>query len=162
MRLGLEALQYGQQRNDALLQADWSQIDWLTLGRRPPECQLSAEAIAGALGGSQKAPQRTDEAGVLTLRRHSVFTEYFPAGHIPFLMDVLTHPQMLHLQKLCLGTEAVYFDHNQLLHSAAGVRWRRLAQSQDRCWSRLWTRPRCGRVPGPAQYQPHPVLSPGF
>ena len=88
-----KALQYGQRRNDALLQADWSQIDWLTLGRRPPKCQLSAEAIAGALGGSQKAPQKTDEAGVLTLRRHSVFTEYFPAGHVPFLMDVLTHPQ---------------------------------------------------------------------
>lgn len=115
-----EALQYGQQRNDALLQADWSLIDWRTLGCRPPECQLSAEAIASALGGSQKAPQRTDEAGVLTLRRHSVFTEYFPAGHVPFLMDVLTHPQMLHLQKLCLGTEAVYFDHNQLLTRPPG------------------------------------------
>ena len=35
-------------------------------------------------------------------------------------MDVLTHPQMLHLQKLCLGTEAVYFDHNQLLTRPPG------------------------------------------
>ncbi len=114
------ALQYGQQRNDALLQADWGQIDWPTLGRRPPQSRLRADEIDGALGGSQKVPQATDDAGVLTLRRHSVFSEYFPAGHVPFLMDVLTHPHMLHLQRLCLGTEAVYFDHNQLLTRPPG------------------------------------------
>ena len=114
------ALQCGQERNDALLQSDWSKIDWLSLGRPPPERQLDAGEIAGALGGSQKAPQTTDEAGVLTLRRHSVFAEYFPAGHLPFLMDVLTHPHMLHLQRLCLGTDAVYFDHNQLLTRPPG------------------------------------------
>ena len=145
-----EALQHGQQRNDALLQADWSQIDWPTLGRRPPECQLSAEAIDGALGGSQKAPQTTDEVGVLTLRRHSVFTEYFPAGHVPFLMDVLTHPQMLHLQKLCLGTEAVYFDHNQLLtrppgYAGGGWHSHKIGAGRD-----------CGPIRDVAEYQAQP------
>ena len=103
------ALQYGQQLNDTLLHADWSQIDWYGLGRTPPEETLDAEAIASALGGSQAVPQETDVAGVRTLRHHSVFAEYFPAGHIPFLMNVLTHPHMLDLQRIttsyCHGRE---------------------------------------------------------
>ena len=54
----------------------------------------------------------------MTLRHHSVFAEYFPAGHVPYLMNVLTHPQMLALQRLCLESEDIYFDHNQLLTRA--------------------------------------------
>ena len=65
-------------------------------------------------------PQGTDAAGVRTLRLHSVFAEYFPSGHLPFLADVLTHPDMLALQRLCLGSDAVYFDHNQLLSRPGG------------------------------------------
>lgn len=114
------AVQYGQQRNDALLQSDWTQIDWHGLGRESPSQALTPAEIAKALGNSQQIPQRDDEAGVITLRRHSVFAEYFPAGHVPYLMDVLTHPQMLALQRLCLDSDAVYFDHNQLLTRAAG------------------------------------------
>jgi|GEM_PF-548460 hypothetical protein len=116
----MEALQYGQQLNDRLLQADWSQIDWQGLGRTPPPQFLTADEIDKALGGSQAVPQKTDEAGVRTLRQHSLFAEYFPAGHIPFLMNVLTHPQMLQLQRMCLGCEAIYFDHNQLLSRPGG------------------------------------------
>ncbi len=146
----IRALQYGQQRNDALLQSDWSRIDWLALGRRPPARTLSADDIAGASGGSQKAPQKTDEAGVLTLRRHSVFTEYFPAGHVPFLMDVLTHPHMLQLQRLCLGTEAVYFDHNQLLtrppgYAGGGWHSHKIGAGRD-----------CGPINDLAEYQAQP------
>jgi hypothetical protein len=37
-------------------------------------------------------PQGTDVVGVRTMRHHSVFAEYFPASHIPFMMNVLTHP----------------------------------------------------------------------
>lgn len=114
------ALQYGQRLNDNLLQSDWSRIDWTGLGRRPPTKTLPPAAIANARGNSQAIPQSDDECGVLTLRRHSVFAEYFPAGHVPYLMNVLTHPQMLTLQRMCLASEAIYFDHNQLLTRAAG------------------------------------------
>ena len=116
----IAALQLGQQLNDNLLQADWSQIDWHGLGRQPPEESLDADAIRNAMGGSQAVPQSTDETGVRTLRIHSVFAEYFPAGHLPFMMNVLGHPQMLALQRMCLGDEAVYFDHNQLLSRPGG------------------------------------------
>ena len=115
-----EAVQFGQRINDALLRADWKEIDWLGLGRNPPDQSLSAEEIEGAIGGSQKAPQSTDEAGVLTLRINSVFAEYFPAGHVPYFMNVLTHPQMLALERMCLASEEVYFDHNQLLTRPPG------------------------------------------
>ena len=114
------AAQFGQQLNDRLLQADWKEIDWLGLGRQVPSQQLSKEDITKALNGSQKVPQQTDVAGVLTLREHSVFAEYFPAGHVAFLMDVLIHPHMLQLQRLCLGVEDIYFDHNQLLNRPGG------------------------------------------
>ena len=114
------ALQDGQQLNDALLQSDWQQIDWLGLGCEFPAQTLAPIAIERALGNSQAIPQRDNEAGILTLRRHSVLAEYFPAGHIPYLMGVLMHPQMLSLQQMCLDSDAVYFDHNQLLTRAAG------------------------------------------
>ena len=78
------------------------------------------EAIENAIEGSQQVTQVDDEAGVITLRVHSVFAEYFPAGHVPFLIDVLTHPQMLQLQRMCLGSDNIYFDHNQLLTRPGG------------------------------------------
>lgn len=115
-----EALKYGQQLNDKLLRLDWTQIDWHTLGRTLPVKSLTEDEINNALGGSQMVPQTDDEAGVKTLRQHSVLAEYFPAGHVPFLMNVLTHPQMLQLQRLCLGCDDIYFDHNQLLTRPAG------------------------------------------
>ena len=114
------ALKYGQELNDRLLKSDWSEIDWEVLGRTPPTKSLTVEEISNALGGSQKAPQSDDEAGVKTLRQHSVFAEYFPAGHVPYLMNVLTHPQMLQLQRMSLGSDNIYFDHNQLLTRPPG------------------------------------------
>ncbi|MDP6700019.1 MAG: hypothetical protein QGH25_10240, partial [Candidatus Latescibacteria bacterium] len=69
------ALQQGQRRNDALLESDWNDIDWPGLGRQPPAQQLSLDDIRRARGNSQKVPQKDDEAGVLTLRHHSVFAE---------------------------------------------------------------------------------------
>ena len=115
-----EALQRGQRRNDALFESDWNEIDWPGLGRQPPAQKVSPDDIARARGNSQKAPQEDDSAGVITLRHHSVFAEYFPSGHVPYLMNVLTHPQMLALQRLCLERADIYFDHNQLLTRAPG------------------------------------------
>ena len=134
------ALIRGQELNDTLLTSDWSAIDWHGLGRTPPEKSLTAEEIKGALGGSQKAPQATDEAGAQTLRQHSLFAEYFPAAHIPFLMNVLTHPHFLQLQRMCLGAQDVYFDHHQLLSRPAGYSgcfWHshRIGAGRDDCGS---------------------------
>ena len=114
------ALQYGQQLNDTLLTSDWTRIDWHGLGRPPPKKSLTADEIENALGGSQMLPQTDDDAGVRTLRQHSVLAEYFSAGHVPFLMNVLMHPQMLQLQRMCLGCDDIYFDHNQLLTRPGG------------------------------------------
>ncbi len=141
------ALKRGQVLNDMLLTADWKQIDWHGLGRTPPTKSLTSDEIENALGGSQMVPQSTDESGVKTLRQHSVLAEYFPAGHIPFLMNVLTHPQMLQLQRMCLGCENVYFDHNQLLTRPGGYsghRWHshRIGAGKD-----------CGIVAHPTEYQ---------
>ena len=120
------ALLQGQRYNDRLISGDWKAIDWAHLGRTSPTASIAAEDVNRARGGSQLMPQSDDEAGVLTLRQHSVFAEYFSAGHVDFIMNVMTHPQMLDLQRLCLGTQTVYFDHNQLLSRApgyAGGRW---------------------------------------
>ncbi len=114
------ALQRGQELNDRLLAADWGAVDWERLGRRPPTATVPVADISAALGSSQLVPQGGDEAGVKTLRQNSVFAEYFPAGHVPYLMNVLTHPQMLALQRLCLGCDTVYLDHIQLLTRAPG------------------------------------------
>jgi hypothetical protein len=120
------ALRRGQQLNDALLTADWNMIDWLDLGRTPPEKFLTSAEIEATLGGSQQTPRSTDDAGVQTLRQHSLFAEFFPAGHVPFLMNVLTHPQFLELQRMCLSSDDIYFDHHQLLSRPGGYsggRW---------------------------------------
>ena len=119
------ALKRCQELNDALLTADWRQIDWYSLGRPAPTQFLSSEEIENALEGSQMVPQSTDDMGVKTLRQHSVFAEYFPAGHVRYLMNVLTHPQMLQLQRMCLGCAEIYFDHNQLLTRSGGFRGHR-------------------------------------
>ena len=116
----VKAAKAGQHINDTLLQSDWRQIDWRALGRTPPDKSLTAIEIENAIEGSQQVPQVDDKAGVITLRVHSVFAEYFPAGHVPFLIDVLTHPQMLQLQRMCLGSDNIYFDHNQLLTRPGG------------------------------------------
>jgi hypothetical protein len=134
----VEAAQVGQQINDRLLRADWSQFDWQALGRLPPVKSLTTAEIENGIGGSQQVPQADDDAGVLTLRVHSVFAEYFPAGHVPFLMNVLTHPQMLQLQRQCLGSESIYFDHNQLLTRSGGYpgnSWHshRIGAGRDNC-----------------------------
>ena len=134
----IEAVKAGQKINDALLRADWNEVDWEGLGRTPPKKTLTEEEIGKAIGGSQQLPQSDDEAGVSTLRTHGVFAEYFPSGHIPFLMDVLTHPQMLDFQRKCLAADTIYFDHNQLLTRPGGYpgsRWHShtIGGSSDDC-----------------------------
>ena len=123
-----DALQQAQAFNDSVVQhaPSWPQaIDWKSLGAHgPPSRLLTASEIATAVGNSQKVPgasQQPTELGLATgvhfLRLHSVLSEYFPPGHHSHLMNWLTHPQMLTLQRQLLGTTVgqLYFGHSQLL-----------------------------------------------
>jgi hypothetical protein len=119
------AAREAQALNDRLIHAApaWATgIDWEALGRAdgPPERTLTADEIEAAVGTSQSIAQADDTAGVRTLRQNSVIAEYFPAGHVPELMRILLHPQMLALQRRLLGCEDVRFDHNQLLNRRPG------------------------------------------
>ena len=53
----IEAVKEGQKINDALLRADWNEIDWEGLGRTRPKKRLTEEEIEKAIGGNQQAPQ---------------------------------------------------------------------------------------------------------
>jgi hypothetical protein len=75
--------------------------------------------VAAQLGCTQ-SPPGDESCGTVSLKTHGIIPEYFAAGHVPFLMDVLTHPQMLGLQRALLGAEEVLLDHNSLLNRKGG------------------------------------------
>ena len=126
-----------QKLNDAFVRSDWgSWVDWASLsGAEPPlQSGLTSEQQQRALGNSQSiksAPvphglraktTHQDLAGELLLRRHSVTPEYFPPGHDKFLMEMLTHPDLLELHCMLCGcaAEELRFDHSQLFNRRAG------------------------------------------
>ena len=105
----VQALQRCQELNDRLVMADWSvELDWSTIGHlphqtsEPPAKVLTDVERKNALGSGQAIPQSTDEAGVRTLRQNGVLPEYCCFAHVEYLAFVLTHPQMLELQRLVL------------------------------------------------------------
>jgi hypothetical protein len=118
------ALQHGQDVRDAFLREDWRRtVDWAALGRpAPPKSRVGAEALAVALGCTQAPPGTEEACGTISLKTHGLIPEYFPAGHVPFLMDVLTHPQMLRLHRALLGSERICLDHSSLLNRKAGYK----------------------------------------
>jgi hypothetical protein len=115
------ALQRGQRTRDAMIREDWrASIDWAALFRAsPPTVRPTAEQIAASEGCMQEPPG-DESCGTTTLKNNGIFVDHFSAGHLPFLMDVLTHPQMLQLQRLLLGSEHVLVDHNSLLSRKGG------------------------------------------
>ena len=159
------ALQEGQRRRDAFIRQDWRRtIDWAQLGRPIPPERVSKEEVARATGSTQSPPGSEAANGTTSLKSHAIIPEYFPAGHVGFLMDVLTHPQMLRLHRTLLGSEHILLDHNSLLNRAPGyvggpfhshamtsMNWRALGEMDS------------GRVPagGPAEYdsQPNFIIS---
>ena len=42
-----------------------------------------------------QGPPGDESCGTISLKSQGIIPEYFASGHVPFLMDVLTHPQML-------------------------------------------------------------------
>ena len=114
------ALQAGQRTRDAFIRSDWrAAVDWESLYRAPPTAQPSAAQIA-ASSGCMQSPPGDESCGTITLKNHGLFVDHFSAGHLPFLMDVLTHPQMLQLQRTLLGCSHVLLDHNSLLSRKGG------------------------------------------
>jgi hypothetical protein len=119
-----DALERCQLLNDRLVAAamdEWAALDWEALGRdAAPTESLAEQEIATALGGAQMLPQSDDGRGVRTLRRHGVLPEYCMFAHVPYLAFVLTHPQMLQLQKRLLRTDQLYFCTSQLNNKSPG------------------------------------------
>jgi hypothetical protein len=115
------ALQRGQAMRDAMIRENWlTSIDWQALFRAsPPTERPTAEQILAAEGSTQEPPG-DESCGTTTLKNHGIFIDHFSAGHLPFLMDVLTHQQMLQLQRALLGCEHVLLDHNSLLNRKGG------------------------------------------
>lgn len=115
------ALERGQQTRDVMIREDWRRtIDWKALFRAsPPRERPTADQIAEAAGCTQEPPG-DESCGTTTLKNNGIFIDHFSAGHLPFLMDVLTHPQMLQLQRALLGCEHVLLDHNSLLNRKGG------------------------------------------
>ena len=115
------ALQHGQEARDAMIRENWiKSIDWKALFRAsPPTARPTAEQILAAEGCTQEPPG-DESCGTTTLKNHGIFIDHFSAGHLPFLMDVLTHQQMLQLQRALLGCEHVLLDHNSLLNRKGG------------------------------------------
>jgi hypothetical protein len=138
-RRWVAALQEVQRLNDNLLRADWAALDWSILrpgGRRPVEALPAADRLA-CIGSAGCIPNRSDIAGVSTLRRHAVLPEYFPAGHVPFVMQITTHPDMLALQRLCLGSSEIFFGQSQLSNVKPGTH--HLRDPSNSGWHSHWT-----------------------
>lgn len=118
------AMAEAQALQDAFVSSDWRWINWAGLGAAapPPQIGLTPDQQASALGNSQAVSSGTpgSETGVPLLRRMSVVPEYFPPGHQPFLMEAMTHPEMLSLHSRLLGGDSVRFDHSQLFTRPAG------------------------------------------
>ena len=117
------ALSHAQQLNDAFVRGapDWPRtVNWQELGRGVPERTLTAEEIAAAMANCQAVAQSDDSVGVITLKRHGVLPEYFPAADVGYLMEVLTHPDMRGLHERLLGGSSVFVDHHSMLNRPAG------------------------------------------
>ena len=129
-----------QRLTDDFLRAEaehgaWSEgIDWGAFGRRPPTQRLDRGSLEAAMGQSQMVPHADGSwprgtsdgqaTGARDLRQHSLLAEYFPAGHVDYLMELLFHPQMVALQRRLLRLDAeeeeLYFCHSQLLTRGEG------------------------------------------
>ena len=121
------ALEETQRLNDNMVKAEWSSsVDWEGLRVFPPIEEFTSEEKAMALGSAQRLRPMSDANNGWAMRLHGTLPEYFPSGHVGYLMFVLFHPQLLELHRLCLQREAVYFgtsQSNSKVAGDAGVRW---------------------------------------
>ena len=126
-----------QLQDEHWLDADWEGLPeeaWASRGFRRPTKFLDAERKAAVRGGSQlggapaaerlvPAPSPAHKRAVQNGARLPVLDGYppeaFPAGYDPDMMGVLTHPQMLRVNEMLLGSRPL-FDHHTMLSRKAG------------------------------------------
>ena len=121
------ALQRVQALQDEMILADWTPYGW-----EQPPLHVKRRMLGGS--GSTGRPSfdlfkppadanRSGNRAKLPLGAGS-WPEHFAAGSDPFLMSILTHPQMLALHRMMLGDE-IRFDHNTLLNRVPGFQGQR-------------------------------------
>lgn len=114
-----------QLQDDEWVDARWNSVDWQSLGLEPPERYLSEDERAAIRGGNQLggAPPGVPAISHQLPKRVPILDGYppesFPAGYDGGMMGLLTHPQMLELNKLMLGPRPLY-DHHTMLSRKAG------------------------------------------
>jgi hypothetical protein len=121
------ALQRVQALQDEMILKDWTPHGW-----EQPPLDVKRRMLGGS--GSTGRPsfdlfQPPAEATRSRSRAKLPFgtgswPEHFAAGSDPFLMSILTHPQMLKLHRMMLGDE-IRFDHNTLLNRVPGFQGQR-------------------------------------
>ncbi len=134
-----------QQQNDSWLDHDWHEpTQWEKIGMNPPTApRLTEEDKQAARGGCQllngsglgrifrSVEANNQEAvangthfgsGVLRDTRSvrwpkglGFFPEHCPILHDDWLLECMTHPQMIALHQTLLGSPEIRFDHNTLL-----------------------------------------------
>ena len=90
--------------NDRVISSDWREsIDWAGLRTPAPTEVHTPQQKAGALGGAQRLRPMSGANGGLAMRLHGTLPEYFPPGSVPYLMELMFHPQLVEVHRLCLG-----------------------------------------------------------
>ena len=91
--------------NDRVISSDWREsIDWAGLRTPAPTAVHTPQQKADALGGAQRLRPISGANGGLAMRLHWTLPEHFPPGSVPYLMELMFHPQMVEVHRLCLGT----------------------------------------------------------
>ena len=154
-----------QQQNDRWLEHDWHEpTQWARIGLKPPTApRLTEEEKEAARGGCQllngsglgeifRSVEANNPAavargthfgsGVLRDTRSirwpkglGIFPEHCPILHDDWLLEAMTHPQMIALHQALLGSAEVRFDHNTLLSRRAfiGQHWHSHNYVEDNC-----------------------------
>ena len=156
----IQACENIQRYNDAWVNCDWrapSRLTaWAAAGLRPPSQGLAPAAVRAAMTGGTQLGARdskdgtsvynsahtsifegSDFVGLRTDKRapflHGFCPESFVPGYDPFMLNVLTHPQMLALQTQMLGSD-IRLDHNTCMNRKEGFPgqdWHTHAYSED-------------------------------
>ena len=138
----VEACKEIQRHNDAWVSHDWLGCadEWAAAGLTPPLERPSPERMEHFLGGTQLGTRDSQDSdglfpgssfvGLRDDKRapflHGFCPESFVAGYSAFMLCVLTHPQMVNLQRQMLGSDDVRVDHDTVMNRKPGYpgqRW---------------------------------------
>ena len=80
-----------------------------------------SQMVPHADGSWPRGTSDGQATGARDLRQHSLLAEYFPAGHVDYLMELLFHPQMVALQRRLLRLDAAEEELGDLLHAITSL-----------------------------------------